>query len=678
MNAESILVVEDEAIVATDIKARLKHFGYRVVGSCPSGEQALEIVERLSPDLVLMDIHLAGHPDGIEAAREIRVRYRIPVVFLTAYSEDATLERAKLVEPYGYILKPFEDRELKTVIEMALYKHRTEEVLRQSEETYRLLFETVPQGIVFQDVNGHIISANPAAERILGLTLEEMLTRTSRNPEWRIIHEDGSFFPGEEHPSMQALRTGQRVKNVVMGVYNPGLEAYVWINVTAIPLYQGHRLTRVYTCFEDISERKRAESVLRESEWRLRQAQEIAGLGSFVYDFATDRWTSSPVLDRLLGIDAAFDRTAAGAAALLHGDDRAAVLAAIRESPANGRRFEGEFRIQGDQEAEVRWLHGVAEVEGEDQEKPRRLVGTGQDITEIQLARQALEDHRDRLESLVRARPAELAASEAKFRGIVEQSLTGIFILQEGRFRYANPGLASLFGFSSPSRMIDSIRVTDLLTPEAGARLMELEREHRAEAEPLQLTSLGRRRDATEVELEMHCRRIDFDGSPALIGIALDVTARRRSERAQAAALEAAEHLARMKSEFMGNISHELRTPLNLGEPAVQCGQIHPARGDRLLGVTRGGMLGVPRLRQRHRHASRAYRAVVPPLRAGRRQYLPPLRRSRPGSRPLLPPGSASGWDPQGRKHPWQRQPLRVAPAPAHPHPGHQRQIQAW
>ncbi len=209
-----------------------------------------------------MDIYLAGAMDGIATAREIRRRFRVPVVFLTAYSEDATLQRAKLTEPFGYILKPFEDRELKTVIEMAFYKHQAEETLRKSEETYRTLFETVPQGVVYQNADGAITAANLAAERILGLTSARMRNRSSRDSRWRSIREDGSPFSGDEHPSMVALRTGQPVHNVVMGVFNPVLEQDVWINVSAVPLFRDGKPVEVYTCFEDITERRRIESEL--------------------------------------------------------------------------------------------------------------------------------------------------------------------------------------------------------------------------------------------------------------------------------------------------------------------------------------------------------------------------------------------------------------------------------
>jgi two-component system sensor histidine kinase/response regulator len=262
MAEKTILVVEDEFIVAADVKARLARFGYRPTESCPSGERALELSERLRPDLVLMDIHLAGAMDGIAAAQEVRRRFGIPVVFLTAYSEDATLQLAKQAEPFGYILKPFDDRELKVVIEMALYKHEAEEARKRSEQSYRMLFETVPQGVVYQNLEGCITAANPAAESILGLSVRQMQDRTSLDARWRTLRADGSAFPGDQHPSVVARDTGQPVRHVVMGVFNPVLGQHVWIDVSATPLFRDGRLVEVYTCFEDITERKRAEMEL--------------------------------------------------------------------------------------------------------------------------------------------------------------------------------------------------------------------------------------------------------------------------------------------------------------------------------------------------------------------------------------------------------------------------------
>ncbi|MCB1776658.1 MAG: response regulator [Candidatus Competibacteraceae bacterium] len=262
MENHTILVVEDEFIVAADIRTRLTRFGYQVTGHCANGQQALSLSEQLRPDLALMDIHLAGEMDGVTAAQEIRRRFGIPIVFLTAYSEDATLQRAKLAEPFGYVLKPFEDRELKIIVEMALYKHQAEVALRKSEETYRLLFETVPQGVVYQNLEGYVTAINPAAERILGLTLEQMRNRTSLDPHWQLTDENGSPFPDDQHPSRVALTTGQPVHHVVMGVFNPVRKSRVWINISAVPVFKNGQLAEVYTCFEDITERRRIESEL--------------------------------------------------------------------------------------------------------------------------------------------------------------------------------------------------------------------------------------------------------------------------------------------------------------------------------------------------------------------------------------------------------------------------------
>jgi CheY-like chemotaxis protein len=121
-----ILVVEDEHIVAMGIKKMLKNLGYTVTGVASSGKDAISKAESTFPDVVLMDIMLKGDMDGVEAAKEIRERFDVPVVYLTAYSDNKILERAKKTEPFGYIVKPFDEKDLHSSIEVALHKHRKE------------------------------------------------------------------------------------------------------------------------------------------------------------------------------------------------------------------------------------------------------------------------------------------------------------------------------------------------------------------------------------------------------------------------------------------------------------------------------------------------------------------------------------------------------------------------
>jgi two-component system, cell cycle sensor histidine kinase and response regulator CckA len=141
MDSCRILVVEDEAVVAMDIQERLAKMGYEIAGHAANGAEALAMVDRRLPDLVLMDIRLKGAMDGIAVAEEMRRRYQLSVIFLTAFSEEETLDRAKRVEPTGYILKPFSDSELKTAIEMAFYRHRTQAQLQRMNR----LFDTLSQ-----------------------------------------------------------------------------------------------------------------------------------------------------------------------------------------------------------------------------------------------------------------------------------------------------------------------------------------------------------------------------------------------------------------------------------------------------------------------------------------------------------------------------------------------------
>ena len=172
-------------------------------------------------------------------------------------------------------------------------RKRTEEALQGNEHKLQTLYETMVQGIVYQDADGRIISANPAAERILGLNLEQMQGRTSIDARWHAVHEDGSDFPGDTHPATIALRTGERVNNVIMGVLHPLEEQHSWININAVPQFRPGETKpyQVYTAFDDITERKRAEEALRTSEASLSEAMEIARLGHWEYNVASDLFT---------------------------------------------------------------------------------------------------------------------------------------------------------------------------------------------------------------------------------------------------------------------------------------------------------------------------------------------------------------------------------------------------
>ena len=168
MNNENILIVEDEKIIALDLQRRLERFGYSVVGMASDGAEAIALAKERSPDIILMDIMLAGGMDGIEAAKHIRAQLGIPVIFLTAYTDEKTLERAKEVEPFGYILKPFKERELYTTIDIALYKHSIDKKLHKQERLFSAILHSINDGIIATDIDMAVGFMNKVAESITG------------------------------------------------------------------------------------------------------------------------------------------------------------------------------------------------------------------------------------------------------------------------------------------------------------------------------------------------------------------------------------------------------------------------------------------------------------------------------------------------------------------------------
>lgn len=169
-----ILIVEDEAITAMDIQKALESRGFEVVSIASMGNEAIQKAGELKPDLVLMDIILKGNTDGITVADKIMSLFDIPVIYITAFSDEETFKRAKLTKPYGFITKPINYNELRGSIEIALYKHELDKKLKENEVRYRSLYENSFDAILMTKPDGSILSANPAACHMFDMTEDEL------------------------------------------------------------------------------------------------------------------------------------------------------------------------------------------------------------------------------------------------------------------------------------------------------------------------------------------------------------------------------------------------------------------------------------------------------------------------------------------------------------------------
>jgi len=261
MTGARILVVEDEGIVAMEIKDRLEGLGYKVSELASSGEEAIQKAQRVLPDLVLMDIILKGSMDGVEAAEKIRANLGIPVVYLTAYSDDSTLQRAKITEPFGYILKPFDERELYSTIEMALYKHKMERKLMESEQWLATTLKSIGDAVIATDEGGSITFMNPASEMLTGWKKDEALG-IELCEVFKVVDED-TLTPIES-PVTSALNSGfaASLKDNSILMAKGGRDVPIDYCATSIGDDKGGALGTVLV-FRDITERKQAEKEMR-------------------------------------------------------------------------------------------------------------------------------------------------------------------------------------------------------------------------------------------------------------------------------------------------------------------------------------------------------------------------------------------------------------------------------
>lgn len=281
-----ILIVEDESIVAFNLQQRLAQMGYEVPAVAASGSETLNLAQTILPDLVLMDIHIDGQMDGIETASVLQQQRSVPVIYLTAYSEDATLDRARQTRPYGYLIKPFSERELHATIQMALERHSVEEALAHSQQLLQQALDAASMGALEIDTESRTIQSTGHTHELLGwpadktFTLDDLLAA--------VEPADRPALSARLQRSLQELQAVSEEFRV-----RTGGQQWRWIKFDA-GAWPDRRMTGV---MQDISQRKLAEQKLQRLNEGLEELvkertaalnQSVKELEAFSYSVAHD------------------------------------------------------------------------------------------------------------------------------------------------------------------------------------------------------------------------------------------------------------------------------------------------------------------------------------------------------------------------------------------------------
>ncbi|TVQ27352.1 MAG: PAS domain S-box protein [Spirochaetaceae bacterium] len=279
--ASRILLVEDEPVIASSIARRLRHLGYEVVGSASSGDAALRLIDQSIPDLVLMDVKIEGRMDGVDTAGAVRDRFGIPVVFLTAYADESTLDRAKRQDPFGYLVKPFSDRELAGAIEIALNRAELERTVQQSEERYRMLSTVLSDYAFVIDVAAEpeddvLEWSTGSLQSVFGVDVDPFSGVDSIA---HLIHPDDAPRFADV---WARVRVGARSSAEFRVLCGDGSQR--WVKLDALAQKQRDRGTRVYGSFQDVTALRTLEQRLEDREFEFSQIVHRVQQGIWVAD----------------------------------------------------------------------------------------------------------------------------------------------------------------------------------------------------------------------------------------------------------------------------------------------------------------------------------------------------------------------------------------------------------
>ncbi len=496
-----VLIVEDERIVAEDIKNSLESLGYTVCAVASTGMEALKKVGEAHPDAVLMDIILRGKMDGIEAASRIRFQYDIPVIYLTAYDDQRMVGRAKETEPYGYVVKPFKEGELHAAIETAIYKHRTERKSRETLEWLTTTLTSMGHGVISADAGGLITYMNPVAEELTGWIREDAVGHSLKDV-FHILTEKDEESGTNEVPQGTISRKTYLLR---------GRES-IPIEGTVTPLKDDSGTTHgLVVVFSDITEYKRIE----EEKDRI-----LRGLDQKVRE-----------LTCLYNLDLTLKRNASVAEIL---EETARIFPSSWQYEGAGCRIVYDRKYETGNFRETEWMQSAdIVVQGE-------RAGTIEVSYKNPVHEQFLEEEEKllntvagRLGEFLERKKAEesLSESEARYRALFDQTVYCVFVHDfEGNSLDANEAALSLLGYRRED--IPSLGFSSLIEEAQMPQALKITEEIRRTGHQVTpITYVLKRKDGTRIFVEVEGSLIFKHGKPyAIQEIARDITASREAE----------------------------------------------------------------------------------------------------------------------------------------------------
>ena len=510
VGVRNILVVEDEIIVAEDIRRRLTEMGFAVSGVVCTGEDAIREVSRTVPDLVLMDIFLRGKMDGIEAAEILGKRFHVPVVFLSASADPNTLERAKHADSFGYLLKPFDEREMESTIEMALSKHAMERRLQESEVRFRLLYEDAPLPYQSLGEDARLLDVNKSWLDALGYSREEVIG----HPFGEFVTTASACIAEEVFPVHNAQGDIHGVELEMVRKNGSHLIASFDARTGS---NDGMHSRQTHCIFKDVTEQRQLERQARERNLFLRSLMESSSSISIIstnINGLIEYWN--------VGAENIFGYTAeemVGKARIeslyAPGRENAKAVKAIREAVLNRRESIRRNLREVTKDGRSLWISVTASPRIDEHGAVTGLFGIGEDITERTLAEDALRRQTALYETILKTQ---------------SDMGEGLAILEADRFAYVNDAFCRLSGYQAKECLgLESFMA--LLAPEeqpaiVARRSLQLERTDSGDhVESVLVTKSGDRRD-----VEIAFRAIDPAAPSRVMAIFHDITARRRSE----------------------------------------------------------------------------------------------------------------------------------------------------